>query len=131
VIAASVGDQPAALPPIERVALGFLAALERIGEAYPPEVSADVRRRIRIAAGVPSLRAGIAENNRETEDAIVGALVATGTTEREARIAAAACLGAATAGLVAWATEDSDATLARTVTDAVLVVVPQLKGARA
>ncbi len=131
VIAASVDAQAASLPPIERIARGFLEALRHIGEAFPPEVSADVRRRIRIAAAVPSLRAGIVENNRETEDAIVGALAAAGTTEGEARIAAAACLAAATAGLMSWAVGDSNATLARTVTDAVLVVVPHLKGAEA
>jgi AcrR family transcriptional regulator len=128
VIAASVAAQPGSLPPIERVARGFLVALRRIDEAFPPDAAADVRRRIRIAAGVPALRAGVVENNRETEDAIVDALRATGTPEGEARIAAAACLGAATASLMAWATADSDASLAQVVTGAVLVVVPHVKG---
>jgi AcrR family transcriptional regulator len=126
-IAGSVGAQAASLPAIERVARGLLAALRNMDDAFPPEASAEVRRRIRIAVGVPSLRAAIVENNRETENAIVGALASSGTAEGEARIAAAACLAAASAGLMAWAVDESDATLARTVTDAVLVVVPHLK----
>jgi len=131
VIAASVGAQPATMPPIERVARGFLSALDQIDEAFPPKLSADVRRRIRIAAALPSLRAGIAENNRDTEDAIVEALVASGTPGGDARVAAAACLAAATASLLSWATEDSAATLGQAVSDAVFVLVPHLKGAGA
>lgn len=122
-IAGAVAAQPASLPPIERVGRGFLSALGVVDA----QIDADVRRRIAIAAGVSSLRAGIVENNRETENAVVAALASSGTNEREARIAASACLAAIATSLMSWATSGSDATLADVVTEALVVVLPQLK----
>jgi len=122
-IAGAVAAQPSILTAIERVGRGFLSALGVVDA----QIDADVRRRIAIAAGVSSLRAGIVENNRETEDAVVAALAASGTDEREARIAASACLAAIATSLMSWATTGSDATLAEVVTEALVVVLPQLK----
>jgi AcrR family transcriptional regulator len=121
-IAASVAAQPASLPPIERVARGFLDVTGAVDDA----IDDDVRRRVAVAAAVPSLRAAIVENNRETEDAVVAALAATGTDAEPARIAAAACLAAIATALMAWAVTDSPATLADIVRGALVVAVPSL-----
>ncbi len=122
-IAASVAAQPESLPAIERVARGFLAVLGIVDE----QIDDDVRRRVAVAARVPSLRAAIVENNRETEDAIVDALAATGTEAIEARVAASACLAAISTALMAWAMGDSPATLANIVRGALVVALPSLK----
>jgi hypothetical protein len=121
-IASSVAAQPASLPAIERVGRGFVIALESIDA----QIDRHVRRRIKVAAGVPALRARMVENNRATEDAIVEGLALEGTDRFEARVAAAACLAAITAALVEWATAASDATLGDTVREALAVVVPSL-----
>ena len=54
----------------------------------------------------PSLRGAIARNNAATEEAIAGALVARGVPKSDARIAAAATMGALTAALLDWADGD-------------------------
>jgi hypothetical protein len=63
--------------PIERVVCGVLVALESVDE----QVDDAVRRRIRIAAAVPGMRARMIESNQATEDAIVEAPVADGANE--------------------------------------------------
>jgi len=54
----------------------------------------------------PSLRGAIATSNAATEAAIAGALVARGVSLLDARIAAAATMGALTAALLDWAEGD-------------------------
>ncbi len=96
-IAESVGAQPREAPPLERTRRGMLAALAHIDAA---EDSALLLRRVRLVAALPSLRAAVAGSTAATEQAIVGRLVADGAERFEARVAAAACLAAATAALL-------------------------------
>ena len=100
-IAEIVAAQDAGLPALERVRLGLLAAWTAVPEAG----DSMTREKIRMLAGHPRLAAGIWENNRRTEDLIVGALTGSGTGRLEARVAAGACLGGLTAALLDWASE--------------------------
>ncbi len=102
VIADAVGAQPAGLTPLERTRRGMLVALAAIG----PVEDATVRRRVTLAASQPSLRAAVAESTQATEQAIVERLVGGGADQFDARVAAGACLGAATAALLALSEVD-------------------------
>ena len=121
VIAHAVADQPRTYGPMQRVAAGLTAALADID----PGTDSTVRRRVAIAARVPSLRAGMFENNKATGDAIAAALVADGSDEFAARAAAAACLAAVATALLWWAQNESDATLGDIVGSALAVVGPR------
>jgi AcrR family transcriptional regulator len=121
VVAAAVVAQPRTLAPLHRVVAGL-----RAGWAALPQPESDlVRRRIRVAAASPALRAAAAAGNERTEALIVAALVGDGVEPMSARVAAAATLAAVTAALFAWAT-DSDLTLA----DAVHAALDVLEGKR-
>jgi len=101
-IAEAITRQPADRSPI-------VAAIGAIAEGWrsvPPPASAEVRDRLRIVSRTPSLRGAIARNNAATEAAISGALVARGVPVADARIAAAATMGALTAALLDWADGD-------------------------
>jgi len=98
-IAEAIVRQPSALSPIE-AAIGGIAQGWR---SVPPPGSAEARDRLRIVSRTPALRAAIARNNAATEAAISGALVTRGASESDARIAAAATMGALTAALLDWA----------------------------
>jgi AcrR family transcriptional regulator len=104
-IADAIIRQPAGVSPIA-------AAIGAIAEGWksvPPPASTEVRDRLRIVSRTPSLRGAIARNNAATEAAISGALVARGASPSDARIAAAATMGALTAALLEWADgEDPD-----------------------
>ncbi|TCC52160.1 TetR family transcriptional regulator [Kribbella pittospori] len=97
VIAEAVEAQPLSLPALERTRRGMLVALEALGALE--DVTA--RRRVALAASHPALRAAVAEATVATEQAIVERLVRGGADKFDARIAAGACLGAATAALLA------------------------------
>ena len=97
VIADDVGSQPAGLSTLERTRRGMLVALARIG----PVEDATVRRRVALAASQPSLRAAVAEATVATERAVVERLVCDGAEQFDATVAVGACLGAATAALLA------------------------------
>jgi AcrR family transcriptional regulator len=99
VIAAAVGEQPRSLPPMSRVVNGLRAAWA----ALPEPASDLVRRRVRIVAGSPTLRAAAIRNNAGTEDLVTGRLVADGTPLLPARVAAVAALAALTAAILVWA----------------------------
>lgn len=101
-IADAIVRQPAHISPIA-AAIGAIAEGWR---AVPPPASSDVRDRLRIVSRTPSLRGAIAKNNAATEAAICGALVTRGASPSEARIAAAATMGALTAALLDWADGD-------------------------
>ncbi|WP_081710109.1 TetR family transcriptional regulator [Arthrobacter sp. 35W] len=101
VIAGLVAAQDSALPAMERVRRGLLAAWS----AMPGPADSAVRDKIGLIAGHPRLAAGIWENNRRTEDLLVKALVGTGVARLEARVAAGSCLGGVTAALLDWAAE--------------------------
>jgi AcrR family transcriptional regulator len=101
-IAAAILQQPAELPPIA-------AAIRAVAESWksvPPPASAEVRDRLRIVSQTPSLRGAIARNNASTEEAVAGALTERGVAKTDARIAAAATIGALTAALLDWADGD-------------------------
>lgn len=118
VIAASVAAQPAALAPLARVARGLRDAWARL-----PEPDSDlVRRRVRIAAQTPSLRAGVAANSAHTETLITEALTATGVPALPARAAAAAAMAAMTTAMFEWAVREE-----LTLSDAVGVVLDMLE----
>lgn len=102
VIAEQVGAQPRDLPALERVRRGLLAAWG----ALPEPESDEVRRRMAVVAGHPSLRARAWENNQRTEDVVVEVLVGDGVSTLEARVAAGACLGALMAALLHWGADD-------------------------
>jgi len=101
-IADAITRQPANVSPIA-AAIGAIAEGWR---SVPPPASAEVRDRLRIVSRTPSLRGAIARNNAATEAAISGALVARGASTSDARIAAAATMGALTASLLDWADGD-------------------------
>ena len=121
VIADAVAATDPTWPAVERVALGMMTVLPHID----PADDAAVRRRVRIALGNPALEAGIAANTRATQDAIV-ATARSPAGRRELRIAAAGCLAAVTVALLEWAADDSDATLADAVGEALRVMAPGL-----
>ncbi len=98
-IAAAVSGQPIHLTPFERIRRGLLTAVSGL----PPTEDASARRRVAIVATVPSLRGAIAASTQATQDAIVDRLHAQGVDRFAAIVASAACLGAITAALIAWA----------------------------
>lgn len=101
VIADLILAQDPALPTIERVRRGLLAAWQ----SMPEPTDTQTVDRIRLVAGHPRLRAAMWESNHRTEDLIVRALVGAGADRVEARVAAGACLGGLTACLLDWASQ--------------------------
>jgi AcrR family transcriptional regulator len=101
-IAGAIARQPEGASPIA-VAIGAIA---EGWTSVPPPASAEVRERLRIVSRTPSLRAAVARNNAATEEAICGALEARGVPTSDARIAAAATMGALSAALLDWADGD-------------------------
>lgn len=102
VIADAVLRQPSSLRPVA-AAIGAIADGWR---AVPPAASAEVRERLRVVSRTPSLRGAVARNNATTEEAIAEALTRRGTSRTDARIAAAAVMGALSAALLDWADGD-------------------------
>ena len=101
-IAEYVAGQDPARPALERAVAGLRQSWSAISE-FEDE---PLRRRLRVGAASPRVRARMWENNTRTEQAIVEALVATGTPRLEAVVAAAATVGALTAALLDWASCD-------------------------
>ena len=99
----AVAGRPVGEDPVLRTVNGLRSAWATVPE---PAVEI-VRRRARIVAATPSLRAAVARNNLRTEDALVGQLVADGCDELRARAAASAVLGALTAALLWWAAQET------------------------
>lgn len=120
-IAEAVAAQPRTLGPLPRAVAGVRAAWGRL----PPPESETVRRRVRIAAANPSLRAAIAANNAETERILVEQLVADGAELMAARVAAAAVLAGITAALLEWSQRDD-----LSLVDAVGAALDTLEGRR-
>ena len=103
-IALAVAAQPASAHPLERVVGGFLAALSE-PEAARELSSPQFRDRIQLVAATPSLRGAVWASSAATEQAIREALVSSGASADQARAAAGAVMGAATAILLGWAAE--------------------------
>jgi AcrR family transcriptional regulator len=116
-IAEAIIRQPAYVSPIAAA----IGAIAEGWKAVPPPASSEVRDRLRIVSRTPSLRGAIARNNAATEAAISGALVTRGASASDARIAAAATMGALTAALLDWA--DGDEPDLGTAIDAALRVL--------
>ena len=83
---------------------GFLAALSE-PEAARELSSPQFRDRIQLVAATPSLRGAVWASSAATEQAIREALVSSGASADQARAAAGAVMGAATAILLGWAAE--------------------------
>lgn len=103
-IALAVAAQPASAHPLERVVGGFLAALSE-PEAARELSSPQFQDRIQLVAATPSLRGAVWASSAATEQAIREALVSSGAPADQARAAAGAAMGAATAILLGWAAE--------------------------
>lgn len=101
-IAEAVARQPVELPPLAAVVNGVREAWR----AVPAPGAVEVRDRLRIVSRTPSLRGALARNSTSTADAIAEALLTRGATTGEARVAAAAALGALNAALLEWADGD-------------------------
>ncbi len=99
VIVAAVAEQPRSLGPLARVVSGLRAAWGRL----PEPAGEVVRRRVRIVAGSPLLRAAAIRNNAGTERLVTRQLVADGAAALPARVAAVAALAAIMAALFEWA----------------------------
>ncbi|MGF0118215.1 TetR/AcrR family transcriptional regulator [Promicromonospora sp. Marseille-Q5078] len=115
-IAEAVGAQPRDLAPLERVRRGMRAALDDV----TPTEDATAHRRVALVAAHPRLRAAVVTATAATERAIADRLVADGAPRFDATVAAAACLGACTAALLART--DATTPLADTVTHALEVL---------
>jgi AcrR family transcriptional regulator len=121
-IADAVARQSAELSPLAAVVAGVREAWG----AVPAPAAADVRDRLRIVSRTPSLHGALARNSTGTADAIAGALRSRGTAADEARVAAAATVGALNAALLEWADgDDSD------LGSAIEVALRVLSGGRA
>jgi AcrR family transcriptional regulator len=116
-IAGAIVRRPSHISPIA-AAIGGVADSWK---SVPPSFSWELRERLRIVSRTPSLRGAIARNSAATEDAIAGALIERGVAKSEARIAAAATMGALSAALLDWADGD-DPDLGTTI-DAALHVL--------
>jgi AcrR family transcriptional regulator len=101
-IAEAIARQPAELSPLAAAITGVAYSWG----SMPAAGSAEVRDRLRIVSKTPSLRGAVARNNASTEDAIAEALTSRGTAKIDARIAAAATIGALSAALLEWADGD-------------------------
>jgi AcrR family transcriptional regulator len=116
----AVARQEPHMPALDRVCRAVLEAWDGI-EAPADEMT---RMKVELAASHPSLRARVWENNRRTEEIIVGALTDTGVPRFEATIAAGAVLGALTGALFDWAERGTDS-LGALITAAMELLAPQ------
>ncbi|WP_211253029.1 TetR/AcrR family transcriptional regulator [Glycomyces tenuis] len=110
VIAEAIGARPAAEAPLARTARGLRSAL---GELSETELGT-VRRRVRLIACTPALRAAAAAQNEATTAAIGDRLTADGADPFAARVAAEAAIASLTAALYEWA-RGGRRTLAETI----------------
>ncbi|WP_256838833.1 TetR/AcrR family transcriptional regulator [Ornithinimicrobium faecis] len=101
-IADGIATQPHGLPPLVRAARGVGQALRTMSE---PETDL-VRRRVRVIAASPALRASTFRGHEATETRIRDQLITDGAPEMEAHVAAAALMAALTAALFLWAQDD-------------------------
>ncbi|MFF0723023.1 TetR family transcriptional regulator [Micromonospora sp. NPDC003816] len=121
-IAEAVAGQPDTLPPLHRVTRGLRAALTRLDDL----ADETTRRRVRIVAHSPTLRAGMTRTTAATETAIADRLITDGVPTLPARVAAAVALAALTCALLEWAM----ATPPTSLTDAISVALDTVEGTR-
>jgi AcrR family transcriptional regulator len=102
----------------------LVAAISGVADAWqsvPPPASSEVRTRLRIVSQTPSLTGALARNSVATERAMREALAQRGASDAEARIAAAATMGALNAALLHWA-DGNDPDLGTAISAAVHVL---------
>ena len=116
-MAAAVARQPTDLPPLVRLARGVRQAWREV----PPPAAEQVRLRLRIVASSPSLRGAMWHGTAESERVLAEQLVADGTGDAAARIAASATLGALMTALLVWS-ESDDPDLSPAITTALDVL---------
>jgi AcrR family transcriptional regulator len=102
IMVTALARQPRDRPPLRRVTAGIREAWRQLPE---PE-GETVRRRVRIAAALPSLRGAIAANNARSEAMLVEQLVADGTDPFTARVVASAVLAGITAAIFEWSRDE-------------------------
>ncbi|HYI59748.1 MAG TPA: TetR/AcrR family transcriptional regulator [Microlunatus sp.] len=100
-LVSAVAARPLNEPPLART----VNALRTAWAAIPEPAVEVVRRRTRIVANTPALRAAISRNNQQTEDAATAQLVADGCEPLEARAAVSAVLAALTSALLWWSVQ--------------------------
>ena len=101
-IAEAVARQSVELSPLSAA----IAGVREAWRAVPAPAAVEVRDRLRIVSRTPSLQGALARNSTSTADAIAEALRSRGTTIGDARVAAAATIGALNAALLEWAEGD-------------------------
>lgn len=103
-LAAAVAKEPRELDPMTRVVRGIQATWQSI----PARGGQEIKKRVRIAAETPSLRAAMWQNTERTGHVIVEQLVDDGVDRLAAEIATAAVLAGITAALLDWAKADGE-----------------------
>lgn len=105
-IAAAVAAQPHDVPALIRACRGLRSALDALTLTEEDQV----KMRVRIAATTPSLTAGMWANTLATQAAVSDALCEV-SSPFESRIVASATIGALTAALLAWGTNETDCSM--------------------
>ena len=104
-VAAAVAVEPLELDPMTRVVRGVRATWRTI----PARDGQQIKKRVRVAAETPSLRAAMWQNTERTQGVIVEQLVGDGVDRLAAEVAVAAVLAGITAALLEWAkAQDED-----------------------
>ncbi|SDP40761.1 DNA-binding transcriptional regulator, AcrR family [Pedococcus dokdonensis] len=105
-IAAAVAAQPPATPPLARACRGLRESINELTGSDEHQA----RQRVRIVAETPSLAAGVWANTTATQQ-VLSMVLAEHAPEPDARVAAAATMGALVAALLDWGSRDDDETL--------------------
>ena len=120
-IAAAVAAQPAEFPPLQRACRGLREAVDNLELPDEEQTAA----RIRIGTGSPTLTAGMWANTVASQNAVAEALGGVAPT-LEHRAAAAATIGALTAGILHWGSDSAGQSLGQALRRALDVVDPDV-----
>jgi len=124
IIGEMVAGTDPSLPPLERVRIGLIRSWSSLDE---PDDDL-IRARFRILTENEDIVAHAWSNNQRTEQVIIDALVSSGVTKLEARVAAGAIIGALTAALLDWAESDDPGTLGDRVRETLRLLAPPAEG---
>lgn len=102
-VVAAVARESLGLDPVTRVVRGVRATWR----AIPAGAGEAIKKRVRIAAQTPSLRAAMWQNTEQTERVIVDQLIGDGVDRLAAQVAVAAVLAGVTAALLEWASSEA------------------------
>lgn len=122
-LAAAVAAASSDLPPLQRACRGLRAVVEHL-EFLDQE---QVRARVRIGAGSPTLLAGMWANTVATQEAVAQALAPDKESEPglPERVAAAAAVAALTTAVLAWSLGEDNDSLAGRLVQALDVLDPE------